>query len=228
MACVLFFSCEKREDLYGTDEFNLPKGSSIPADGVSTLPIMVKFNDELHPEQKVSFYTSEGTLYKMPYDPVEAGSDSVVLKPFGKTAEVLLQSNNSISDTVYVSVNVNGVIRQEIVSFTPALPEDMQFSASDHFLAVNEEATITADLFRAKGTSSDKLKCWITDKLLASDTTQPTLFLDYPDFAFSEGNQVSFTVGALQHSPGSQVEIELATLMASGDTLKKSIMLWLE
>ena len=227
---LVFSSCEKKNyaDLYNEMSVSFNQGS-IPADGESTALVTIDFGSpSLHKTQNVTFTTSNGMLYKSPFNPSDSGSNTITLAPFDTQAKLLLKSSTTIDDNVYVTTDINGYSTNGKIKFTTAHPNDMIISANDQNLAINEKATITVALFRNEGTSSNGIKFYMRDTIEVADTLVSPIITDYPEFTFTNNNEVTFDVGALQHSVGTRVRLFITTVNESSDTLEKSILIWYE
>ena len=226
--CLLMASCQPENfaDIFEDIDIKLDKDKNeLYADSISSTIIKVDFKRNLPQKQQVTFETSHGALFMMPYRPEGSGSDSLTFAPFSSQAEVLLKAQTlDTVEQVFVSVTINDVTKYTTLSFTPAEPESMLLPPNQPSLKVNENATITADLFGEKGGNvSNGIRFNIRSELEADSTIQEELRWNVPEFVFSNNNSVRIPVEILQHVPGSRLRI-----FVSYQALEKSTLLFFE
>jgi len=227
----LLVACDQdRDETYAEvfDQMTISISNDLYANNLSTAKVKATFQDNLLKEQEITFTTSEGVLYRMPYDPNSTGEKSLTFAPFSKTAEVLLQANTvNPQEEVYVSLTINGFTKDTSISFLPARPNDMILKASPEILSPDEDVEITAQLFRDLGNTSDDIEFQITDSLVL-DTSGVGLLWNIPPFTFSSDNEITFPIDIIQYSPGSQLRVFVTTEDADGNALRKSVLIRLE
>lgn len=220
---------ENYSEIFKDLTIQIESSDELFADSISTARIRANFNQNLIKEQEVEFSTSNGTLFQMPYNPNLSGSMELTFAPFSDEAEVLLKTNTlTPDDEVFITITINGFSRDTIIRFIPAKPEDMIVTALPQRLVAGQNALITAHLFRKPGFTSNGIKFRVRHNLEFIGGIQDTTLLSLPEFVFSKNNQLQFTVDIQKHVPGSNIRVFVSTEGANGNTIEKSILLYLE
>jgi len=201
---------------------------NIYADSNSTAIVKVSFASPLVKDQKITFTTSNGALFKMPYSINDMENDTIILTPFSNEAEALLFANTRTpDDKVFISVSINDFTKDTLISFEPSYPNDMMFEFSSQSINDTEELELIATLYKEKGWSSNNLKFDVRSILEDSDSTQLELITSIPEYVFSKNDEVKIPINIVQYSSGSDLRV-FASIETNGILLEKSTLIKFE
>ena len=158
MALFINSSCYKN---IKQDTFNIIiTDSVIYADGFSTTNITGVFDNEIPKEQKITFTTSQGKLFKIPISPSSTGEESITFSPMTKEFRVVLQSDRTPNQKVLVSLEVNGFVQTQELAFVTSCPEEIYLSPDREVLSdqLNETMELHVVLFNSERKISKGIK----------------------------------------------------------------------
>jgi hypothetical protein len=219
---IFFTSCHRDEDLLSIGNISGPSIESIIkiasvsnyniADSVTATMISIKINPEsIVSKKEVKFNTSLGKF---------SNNDTSITinSTTAGMASAFLTSNKS--GVAIIKATVDGYSVDTLISFMPAMPQDMQVESDKYLLdtIASTTANITSKLYRDTGVISDPVKVIFNIK---SDSAH-TLPLLSPSFQFSDKKQVITTLTNPFKSQG-WFTITASTVKQNGDTLSRSI-----
>lgn len=152
ISILTFTNCELEDPNIGilTEEIIAIRSSQpeVLADGISRVTITAELLEKSDPDREITFTTEAGSF------PLEGENIQIsTIRASGRTAEVVLQSDNENVGLVTVSAAVETYKVTDNIDFVPALPDDIVTEISKNIITANQVdfAQLTTKLFRDTG-----------------------------------------------------------------------------
>ncbi len=158
----LLLGCKELQTTQKTVKFTLDS-NTLTANGQDWAKITITFDNLIEEDQEIIVRTTQGSLYEAPTNNINTPSlNEITFEPrlWGTRnrdqAIVFLRSDNTPSDEVYVSVQVNRLFKQEQVMFVeePISTILLQAQSFEMTQSANDEITLDIVLLSDSGTPS--------------------------------------------------------------------------
>lgn len=188
---------------------------SLEADNASMTTITIK----VHPEtdtlaRMITITTSVGSFAN------GKTSDVIQADAYGNATVSLISSTPGVST---FTAKIKSWTIDTTLSFIPALPDDMLFSADNTVVDTNASIVLTDALSRNPFRGSVNDPC----KVFFAVTGTGSASLIYPAYSMSADKKATVTITNPSHIKGTFVA-EAKTLSSKGDTLRKSVTLTIQ
>lgn len=223
LACAPLFllsACERDEDLFDLNskdgvplanviKFATISSGTVLADSVSFALIKVQVSQNADSVNRSVVLTT--TLGAFP------NNSNTITLPVNALGEASVQLISDKPGTAQLRATVKNIPVDTTIVFLPALPDDMILRADNYVVDTLHSITVTSQLFRNTGFTSDNLKV-----LFKATPDNAGNILVLPPFAYSNNGTASVTISNPFHYRD-WFTIEAKTASAKGDTLVKTI-----